>query len=1388
MRILHTSDWHLGRSFHREGMLTHQAAYVDHLLEVVDAEQVDLVVVAGDIYDRALPHVDAVRLADEALARLAASRASVVLTSGNHDSAQRLGFSSRLIDAAGVFIRTDAGTVGTPVLLEDAHGPVAVHGIPYLDPDSVREPWQLSGRSHEAALTEAMRRIRADLDGRGPGTRSVVLAHAFVAGAEPSDSERDISVGGVSIVPTSVFDGIDYAALGHLHGRHTLTESVRYSGSPLAYSFSEATHRKGSWLVELGRDGLATTEFVEAPVPRPLARLRGTLAELLADAGAGGARGLLGPGHPHRRRAPPAGDGPAPGPLPAHAGARLRARLGGRPGGARRPAPGAQRPRHRPGLRRRDARCRRDRRGVGAAAGRLRRLLRGSGLRRPRPRGGLLMRLHHLEVTAFGPFAGHVVVDLDRLSEAGLFLLSGPTGAGKTSILDAICFALYGDVPGDRSAAKRLRCDQAAPGVAPVVTLEATLAGRRFRIVRSPAWERPKKRGSGTTTQQASVTISERVDGAWLPLSSRLDETGHLVARLVGMNLAQFTQVAMLPQGRFQAFLRARSEERHQLLQRLFRTGRFEDVEGWLRDRRVALRRQSEACHQAVAELVSRISEATDAGLPDEWDVRDLAAPAADGALAGWAAGLCEDAADRRVRADRRATAAAATEAEAHARLDAARSLLERRARLDAAAREHERLLAETGQVDTTRRTLDAARRAASVVPVHRMVATAAAACERAQRAAAETSTAAADSLGLLLVDRDTLDRAVAAAADASAAVRATLPRQARLEAVDAEVSTVEARRRDLAARIAVAQQEQAALPERVSTLREELTRAEAARAELEPARVRLAELEGRAAARAEVDVLGAELEDARTEWLEVRELALARHEQLLALRQARIEGMAAEIAGALAVGACCPVCGSADHPDKASPAPGAPDGAAEKSAQKALDDAKADEHARDLKVRDLGTRLATASGRAGGSTADQLEAERRAVQEEIARLTATSGRREALERELTTAVAAHERLGGELRELELESATLGSRASHLHQEAVELRRVLDDLLDGTGCADLAALLDAHLERAAAGRAAVQALDALTSAESSLAEAAAALAAAVEEAGFASAADAVSAARPAAESDALATRVADHDRRLSVVTAVLAEPGAEELARSAVPDLDALTAARSEALAALGDARADASLWTARHQRLTGLLDRLHEALTTWAPVLESVRLTNHLSAFVEGKAPDNRLQMRLSGYVLAYRLSQVVAAANERLARMSDQRYSLEHTGRRGAGETRGGLSLVVRDDWSGETRDPATLSGGETFVVSLALALGLADVITQEAGGADLDTLFVDEGFGSLDADTLDDVMDTLDSLRDGGRVVGVVSHVAEMRDRIPTQLVVTKARRGSTVAVTS
>ena len=880
------------------------------------------------------------------------------------------------------------------------------------------------------------------------------------------------------------------------------------------------------------------------------------------------------------------------------------------------------------------------------------------------------MKLHQLEITAFGPFAETVSVDFDHLSDAGLFLLSGPTGAGKTSVLDAVCFALYGDVPGARNTAKRLRSDQAAPGLRPRVALEATLSGRRFRLVRSPSWERPKKRGTGVTTEQASVSIAERVDGDWVTHSTRLDETGHLVTRLVGMNLAQFTQVAMLPQGEFQAFLRARSDERHKLLQQLFRTGRFEDVERWLRDRRVALGRADATAHQRVSELVNRISEATATEPPE------------DDAAARWAAGLRDVAALR--CADTAAAAAEAAELEAATRaaLEAARAHAERRARYAAAAAEHARLLQSTAEHDAARDRLAAARRAAGVVPLHRVAVTA-----RRARSAAHTTVSR-----LEVSDRTTLEAALAEAVDGAARLRALQPRVERLTAVRRETARLTSRR--------------AALE----------TAAERARAE----------------AGTFVMTLTAHLGEARIALQSAREEAQLLRTAALDLREARLNGIAAELAGALAVGGSCPVCGSCDHPHKAASWAGAPDDAAEKAAQRAADDTAATAHLRDVELRDLDTRLRAATERVDLLPPD-LVADISAV--------ATS-----------------------LETLDAESTSL----------AAELADYDDDLLR------------VHAERERAARAALVAIDDLARAEQVLEEAELALTRAVVDADFASADEALSADLDQRAYDDLAHTVADHDRRLAAVTAVLEESGADEIAASEPPDVPAREAAHQAALTTLGDARAQESLWASRAQRLGRLAVDLEGALADWAPLRDDLELTTRLSSFVDGKSPDNRLQMRLSAYVLAYRLSQVVAAANARLAGMSDQRYSLEHTGRRGAGETRGGLSILVRDDWSGESRDPATLSGGETFVVSLALALGLADVVTHEAGGADLDTLFVDEGFGSLDADTLDDVMDTLDSLRDGGRVVGVVSHVAEMRDRIPVQLLVTKSRRGSTLAV--
>jgi len=984
------------------------------------------------------------------------------------------------------------------------------------------------------------------------------------------------------------------------------------------------------------------------------------------------------------------------------------------------------------------------------------------------------MRLHQLEVSAFGPFAEAVRVDFDHLSGAGLFLLSGATGAGKSSVLDAVCFALYGDVPGDRGAARRLRCDQAPPGLAPRVQLELTLAGRRFRIVRSPSWERPKKRGTGLTTEQASVTLTERVDGSWQLLTSRLDEAGHLVTGLLGMNLAQFTQVALLPQGRFQTFLRARSEERHQLLQRLFRTGRFEDVERWLKERRVALRRDSDARERVVAELVSRVSEVAGCSAPAE----------DDGQLSVWAEGLRAQAASRAEELEAAARLATDAEASARQQLDAGRGLHERRRRYEAARADLALLEARRDEHAADRTALDRARRAAPIVPLARLVDRTRSAHDRAGAESLARCQAAANALDLLFVDRETLDRVAQDAADAAAVVRSALPRAERLLALQSDLPRVRGQLKTATEAVAATREARVALPDRIAGLREAVAGARSARDEVPRVEQQLAALQERAAALAQASDLESRVAEAREEWLSSRERALALHDELLQLRQARLEGMAAELAGALAVGSSCPVCGSADHPSKATPAAGSPDADRERAAQRALDDAKADELARDLRVRDLETTLALLRQRGGSQPLADLEREQALLVTGLQTVRHEAGRLEATSAELADAEAHLAGLAEELLEAERGATALGARLAGLEDEVAMLGAEIAGLLGDTGQPDLASLLDLHLTRVEVAERATRALDELAVAGSALGDAQQALAAAAAEAGFDDVGSALAQTLDAEATAALERRVHDHERSLATVRAVLAEPASAD--RSELPDLQSLAEGHRAALTELSRSRGEAGRWAARRERLASLVSELEAALAAWTPVRERLDRVSHLASFVDGKAPDNRWQMRLSAYVLAFRLSQVVAAANERLSVMSDQRYTLEHTGRRGTGETRGGLSLLVRDDWSGESRDPATLSGGETFVVSLALALGLADVITQEAGGADLDTLFVDEGFGSLDADTLDDVMDVLDSLRDGGRVVGVVSHVAEMRDRIPAQLLVRKSRTGSTVAL--
>lgn len=284
MRFLHTSDWHIGRTFHQVSLLDELRQVFTTLVELVVREQVDVVVASGDIFDSSTPSADAVRLLDQILLDLADAGVRVVLTSGNHDSPARLGAKAAFAHKAGIHVITQSDQITAPVTIDDEHGPVHFYGVPFIEPAHQRLVWSdvQPLRSQKDAMGHALGLVRNDWEGRGG--RAVVLAHTFVQGAdgESCDSERDI-VGGVEKVPVDYFTDFTYAALGHIHGRSLLTPTVRYSGAPLHYSFSEAGKPRGGWIVDLDADGASQVTWLDLPVPRQLSILSGTLEELLTD-------------------------------------------------------------------------------------------------------------------------------------------------------------------------------------------------------------------------------------------------------------------------------------------------------------------------------------------------------------------------------------------------------------------------------------------------------------------------------------------------------------------------------------------------------------------------------------------------------------------------------------------------------------------------------------------------------------------------------------------------------------------------------------------------------------------------------------------------------------------------------------------------------------------------------------------------------------------------------------------------------------------------------------------------------------------------------------------------------------------------------------------------
>ncbi|MEU7744037.1 SMC family ATPase [Nonomuraea sp. NPDC049158] len=1325
------------------------------------------------------------------------------------------------------------------------------------------------------------------------------------------------------------------------------------------------------------------------------------------------------------------------------------------------------------------------------------------------------MRPHRLTLTAFGSFPGSETVDFDALAEAGLFLVHGPTGAGKTTILDALCFALYGQVPGQRNSARALRCDHAPPSVGPSVSLEVSLRGRLLRIQRSPVWQRPKLRGTGFTEEKAKVIVEERVGSAWHGLTTRSDEAGDLVGGLLGMNADQFCQVAMLPQGDFARFLRADGDDRRRLLERLFTVKVFTQTESWLAEHRKAAWRDQQELRQQVDFAIQRLEEASGdltpaalgpvtapssaPSLPTS-DAADAAAPGADVALSGagaaasgadaaalgaeaeppdsdtdplgWAGALLAAARAVVVRTAEQHAAAGHALRSARSRFEQATSLADRQRRhaealtlrrtLDERAEERAELQAildDAARADRVLPLIRAARqRAEAAAKAHSLATDAVAraypllkatptglptptdapatypadwpltepshhlpdfsddgggsrhggaaarvgslvgwveperlhAMERARQAEiARLSELLTEEARLLVVRRD-LKRVEEELTGLAAEDETAATRLAALPALVEEAERKLARARLDAARIPAAEDVRTAAAELIAVDRElagltaeldGLTQREAevaaADAELP---VRLADVNARLAeVRAETaaipaaiatldaaravrdaahraEALAAELESAAADHQALVDRAQGLREHWLDVRQARIDGMAAELARDLSDGSPCSVCGSAHHPHPASPAPSAPSADDELAAEQAHEAALSEREAAERALASLESRHADAVTAAGGLDTGTAETTALQAQEELARLETIAEREPALAAELDRIETERDRVRDQARELG-EQLT-AHRTHHTHYQAERTRLVARLLQSGLldtdtrvsglntrrfttdtghpdtrhpdtrhpdarrhtrsaqsvqtdpeahvwaeaedgadadvrplaqtdraaasegaapgGAADGATIgpelapsvramaeeevarlresagREAGLAREAAGlsqeRLALEerarrvtarlaacrtrqeelsgdagrltarldsargddptltarlsrlndeaellreALEATQAAVATEAERVSAVEAAVRaalEAGFGDVADVEAAARSEYERDGKAELLRRLDAQHAAVTSTLADPELVAAARQDVPDLAAAEAARDEAEqahTALASARDRAAR---REERVAELGAELAACIERWQPAADRHRLAERLAALASGTSSDNQWNMSLSSFVLGERLRQVVDAANERLDHMSAGRYLLRHDLRKTAGargRSGGGLGLRVADGWTGVDRDPATLSGGESFITSLALALGLADVVTAEAGGAEIGTLFVDEGFGTLDEDTLDGVLDILDGLRDGGRAVGIISHVAELRSRIPAQLRVSKSRTGSTLS---
>ncbi|MEW6365709.1 MAG: SMC family ATPase [Acidobacteriota bacterium] len=1018
------------------------------------------------------------------------------------------------------------------------------------------------------------------------------------------------------------------------------------------------------------------------------------------------------------------------------------------------------------------------------------------------------MRLRELKMTAFGPYGRTETIDFRKIEDRGFFLISGPTGAGKSSILDGICVALYGQTSGADRDAERMRSDLAETTTVTELSLEFALRDKVYRVTRRPRHMRPKKRGGDALVEEPAKASLELLDGDGKPravIAEKPHAVDEEIRRLLGLDIDQFRQVVVLPQGKFQKLLLATGTEREAILEVLFGTEIYRRIQEVLKVRAKGLQQE---CQDAEKERTHYLTQVECDSVEQLLEIV-ATEQARLGALR-----------EEKKRLGDRETQTIKTLADG-------RAVAEKLRELDRSVQAIEGLDKKSVEIEERKATLGTARAAAGLLDVEKHAAMRDAEAAKASDAAARSERSASESTARCAAARAAFERESARAVerdDAKRRAQDLAAMLARLEELERATRVLEVARRSRSAAVALRDRARHALDENIKSaeadrkererLGEIAATTKAVAEQLKDARQRLEWASQLDSKRKELAAAKKELRGAsngRTAVLAEKEKAVA--ESADAERR-WVDGQAARLARMLERGQPCPVCGSKDHPRPAKPSVRSVSDETLEELKQRVKDFEIKEKRAALEEKEAEKRAERLSAVVSGLEANLGDEHREPVGSIRKRVDAIEMQQAAGEKarselvQLEKRIADLELLRPELQrrfetagsEVELAEKSHGAAEATVAERARGIPEEFRDrlVLDGESNAaakrasDLVAAfetarntLDSAEKALAACRSAAQAAsNAAAEARQAAEEARSDLLRRIDEAGFPSVAEYERAKKTEQQMRQLEKEIKEYEEARSAARDRVRR--AREAAQGLVsPDLDALSNEADAARARVQEATREEKGIEDRIAFLGKGEEGARKAEVRRKQMEEQFAMVGALADAASGK---NRRNLSFQRYVQQTLLDGVLVMANRRLDLMTAGRYRLRRCEEDPSGRSAGGLDLEVVDAFTHKARRVSTLSGGESFLAALAIALGLADEVMSRAGGIQLETVFVDEGFGSLDSEALDLAIRTLIDLQEGGRTVGIISHVPELRERIDLRLEVVPSPTGSTTRFVS